>query len=323
MAGNSSGRPPILVDHTYDFHCAVQRIERDHPDAIPLGEGDNPKREAVILKAHISDSIPDHEIQSVEAERVRPVLWMNLVSLGGRGGPLPEVYSDMVKERMRFKDASFRDFLDLFNHRLASLWYRLRQKMLIGFVQKSAKNTPIGAAGLCLSGVAHTRLIENTTLKPSFLVAAQGLLWPSHRSVEGLKTLLEDYFHHRVKIEPWRGGWNHIEDKEATRLGGPWNVLGQNTILGKRSWNTTQGLRIHIYGVNAESDFDVTAWRDVIRLYAGLHMRVYVRLHYRTETICPISLKPINKFFLGRNTWLGPHSQTVVDPNYELLILGA
>lgn len=309
------------LDHTYEFHCAVQKIEQAHPDATPLGEGADPRKEAVILKAHVSDAIPDYEVDRIEADRTRPVLWMNLVSLGGRAGPLPEVYTDMLKERMRHKDTGFRDFLDIFNHRVASLWYRLRKKFLTGFVAKPAKQTPVGEAGLCLAGVSNTRLIENTTLKPSCLLAAQSLLWARHRSVEGLKTLLEDYFHHRVKIEPWQGGWNNVTmEEELTRLGGPWNRLGQDTILGKRSWNAVQGLRIHIYGVDAQSDFPVAEWRDVITLYIGVRIRVYVRLHYTPESIRGLKLRPSEGHFLGRNTWMTKNYTSVSDPCYEFLI---
>lgn len=309
------------LDHTYEFHCAVQRIEQRQPDATPLGEGSDPSREAVILKAHISDAIPDHEIDHIEDERIRPIMWMNLVSLGGRSGPLPEVYTDMIKERMRFKDTSFRDFLDIFNHRMASLWYRLRKKMLPGFVQKPASTTPVGEAGLCLAGVPHIHLLQGTTLKPSLMVAAQGLLWAQHRSLEGLQTLLEDYFHHPVKIEPWQGGWNNIHEDEASRLGGPWNRLGHDSILGKRSWNTVQGLRIHIDKVDAQAEFPIDEWRDVIRLYVGLHMRVYVHLHYLHHTIKRIRLRPAPGFFLGRNTWLAPDDTSSMQPSYEFLIL--
>lgn len=308
------------LDHTYDFHCAVQRIEQRNPEATPLGEGADPGHEAVILKAHVSDSIPDHEVNHIEADRTRPVIWMNLVSLGGRAGPLPEVYTDMLKERMRFKDTAFRDFLDVFNHRLASLWYRLRKKMLPGFVPKPASTTLVGEAGLCLAGVAHVELLEGTTLKPSLMVAAQGLLWAQHRSLEGLKTLLEDYFHHPVKLEPWQGGWNSIKDDEASRLGGPWNVLGQDAILGKRSWNTTQGLRIHVFNVDSQTQFPIPEWRDVIRLYVGVHMRVYVRLHYAHHTIKCIKLRPAQGFFLGRNTWLATNKISQMRPYYEFML---
>lgn len=309
------------IDHTYDFHCAIQRIEQMHPEAASLGEGDDPSHEAVILKSHISDAIPDHELHTIENERTRPIVWMNLVSLGGRGGPLPEVYSDMLKERQRYKDHAFRDFLDIFNHRLASLWYRLRQKTLAGFVQKPAKETPVGEAGLCLSGIPNTKILEKTTLKPSLLLAAQTLLWARHRSVESLKTLLEDYFHYSVKIEPWQGGWNNISDNETTRLGGPWNALGRDTILGKRSWNAMQGLHLHIYNVNAHMKFPEAQWRDVLRLYIGLHMRVHITLHYDRPNIQPIRLRPKKGFFLGRNTWLGPKPQINPNPQYTFLIL--
>lgn len=309
-----------LIDHTYDFHMAVQAIERDNPDAIPLGEGYDPEQEAVILKAHVSDAIPDHEIHSIEADRHRPVMWMNLISLGGRGGPLPEVYTDMLKERIRRKDLGFRDFLDVFNHRLASLWYRFRKKMLIGFVQKPSHETTVGEVGICLSGISNKKLIQNTTLDPAFLISSQTLLWARHRSLAGLTTILQDYFGYKIKVEPWQGGWNEVSERDVTRLGGPWNELGKNTILGSRSWNMTQGIRIHVYKVNAQKAFPFQIWKDIVRLYLGMRLKVYIRLHFVSETIKFVNLKKESVFRLGINTWLSCDPKDTMQCSYEFFV---
>ena len=41
---------------------------------------------------------------------------------------MPRHYTELLLQRIREKDFSLRDFLDLFNHRLTSLFYRAWEK---------------------------------------------------------------------------------------------------------------------------------------------------------------------------------------------------
>ena len=41
---------------------------------------------------------------------------------------LPYCYTELILERLREKDTSFASFLDIFNHRMISLFYRAWEK---------------------------------------------------------------------------------------------------------------------------------------------------------------------------------------------------
>eukprot|EP01037_Dinobryon_pediforme_P017334 gene17334-17525_t len=81
-----------MIKHVYefDFDQAIHILEALNPESIPLGEGDDPGKEAIHIKSRVSLAVPPTELDSLqEIPDQKPILWINFLSIAGIQGPLP------------------------------------------------------------------------------------------------------------------------------------------------------------------------------------------------------------------------------------------
>ena len=147
----------------------------------------------------------------------------NLLGLAGTTPSLPPFYSEVQLQRRRLRDRSFSSFLNIFDHRALSFFYRIFRKYnwLLAFEREPvAGNDPISRAVLALAGFAtpgsRTRLgIDDAVLVP--LAAHLGDQRRSAASVEMVLRTMTGFDLHIVQAEPM---WMTLPASEQTRLGG-------------------------------------------------------------------------------------------------------
>src|SRR5262249_33670737 len=113
------------------FFQAVRLIRRLLPGGKPVGRFFPPITESVRFLANPSLSFPASEIQelSVDTESGSPAtMKVNFFGLSSPQGVLPTPYTELILERVQKKDYGLRDFLDIFNHRMISFFYRAWEK---------------------------------------------------------------------------------------------------------------------------------------------------------------------------------------------------
>jgi len=115
--------------HCFDFFQALRLLERFRPEKKPVGQFTHPETEVARFRAHPSLAFPASQIQEAEWPEDGPVeLTVNFMGLIGPEGVLPNPYTSLIIERQREGDNTLRDFLDIFNHRMISLFYRAWRK---------------------------------------------------------------------------------------------------------------------------------------------------------------------------------------------------
>jgi type VI secretion system protein ImpH len=251
----------------FDFFQAVRLLELARPDAAPVGSGSDPTREAVRFRARVGLEFAVNDIVrggSNDRHR-RGVLEVAFMSLTGSEGTLPAPYCELVLERSRAEgmpgapsgpDDDARDFLDIFNHRLISLFYRGRKKhrpalgaggeqvallerllyQLIGF------NEGVAVRDLYRKGA-------DVPVQPRVLLRYAGLLAGGQRSMAGLQTMLGDALGAPVRGSQAPGRWLPLEARFQTALGprfGRNRALGVDTVLGGQAWDASGAIVLEI-----------------------------------------------------------------------------
>ena len=119
----------------FDFFQAVRVLERLSLKRTPVGFDGPPAEEVARFRAHLSMSFPPSQIIALDPpneERSSPLLTVTFMGLYGPSGVLPTHYTqllmDLVRDVRGPERRSLRDWLDLFDHRFISLFYRAWEK---------------------------------------------------------------------------------------------------------------------------------------------------------------------------------------------------
>ena len=326
METNTGRTAPSLETHffhrpfEFDFYQAIKILEALKPNCGRFGVEDDPLKEALHIRSRVSFSPASSDIYSIRSSAYShkpPTLTVNFFGLAGVQGPLPPPFAEMIIDQERAKNTAFRDFLDIFNHRLLSAWYRIRLKMTPGLSQKPLIHTPMGKIFYDLCGLGTKTFQKKLTIADEKIILLAPLLWERPRSLAGLKQILKAYFHSfhspslALTLEPFVGKWVSSPLSELSTLGktGQFNQLGRTLFLGKKIWIQNDGVKICFSNLSLK-DYEkflphgphFNHLTELIYLYGGVEMRPFLSLSIQKEEIPPARL---GKMILGHTAWLG------------------
>src|SRR5262249_39224290 len=145
---------------------------------------------------------------------------------------------ELAYERRRQKeDATIVDFLNLFQHRLISLFYRAwadaEPTVSLDRPSSDRFRTYVGA----LIGMAPEAAHDVDAVLDRAKLSRAGLFAAQQRSAEGLEAILADYFDVAVEVRQFAGAWLDIPRDLHCRLGSPSGAgLGTDATLGASTW---------------------------------------------------------------------------------------
>jgi type VI secretion system protein ImpH len=320
-ADHSLARVLFEEPYRFDFFQAVRLLERIYADRQPVGRGNEPGREAVRFRTLPSLKFPPSQIhelrrESAEDERGRrlpPEMVVAFMGLTGPLGLLPHSYTELIMERNREKDRTLHDFLDLFNHRAISLFYRAWEKYRFAVAYERGAEDRFTEFLFDLVGMGTRGLRGRLSLPDEGLLGYAGLVAQRPHSAVAAAAMIGDYFGVRAVVAQYAGQWLKFEAEDRTRLGGPNAQLGVNAVAGARVWDSQSKFRLRL-GPLSLKEFAAflpvgSAHRkagDLGRLMAGQELDFDVQLVLRAKEVpgCILTTRAKRKPMLGWTTWL-------------------
>ena len=346
--------PLFQEGRRFDFFQAVRLLERllytrsQHDPRWPpaaVGEDAPPQREVIRFRALPELSFPATAIHQVRQPPARgatdalpPVeMLVTFLGLTGPSGVLPHAYTRLELRRIRDKDTSMRDWLDLFHHRLISLFYRGWAKYRHPVTYERAQLDPaqeehdtgtlalFSFVGLATNGLRKRQEVEDE----SFLYYS-GLFARMHRSAVSLEMMLRDHFQLGVTVEQFQGHWLQlaVEDQallpDAEHRHGRNNRLGTDLVVGERIFDVQSKFRLRI-GPLRYSQFyqfmpggpNLGPVCQFTRSFVGPQLTFDVQLVLQGNEVPWLRLgtSGTQRPYLGWNTWLRnePFTQDVDD----------
>ena len=233
----------------FEFFQAVRLLEKLLPERATVGSRfAHPAREVAHFGAHASLAFPASEIQALEWPHEGPLrMIVNFMGLTGPEGVLPLPYTSLIIERLRSSDTSVRDFFDIFNHRIISLFYQAWRKYRFDAAYERGERNRFSRQLLSLAGLGTESLRDRQAVPDDALIYYAGLLTQRPRSAQALRQILEDYFEVPVEIEQFSGGWFSLDRDNQCCFDegvGDSQRLGLGAVAGDAIWDQQSRVRV-------------------------------------------------------------------------------
>jgi type VI secretion system protein ImpH len=353
-AGADLGSRLVHEPERFDFFQAVRLLERivrerrrhGEPGPVQAVGGDGPpERELVHFRALPSLGFPPSPVVEIRLRKGgSPPLPAELVvaflGLTGPCGVLPEHYTTLLLRRLRDRDTTLRDFLDLFHHRLISLSYRAWEKYRLPMRHERHCLGPAEGEDLptwavyCLAGMGTAGLRGRLDVADEAFLYYAGHFAHQTRSALTLEILLVDYFEMPLVVEQLHGQWLVLEPDDQSRMPGPDCPQGRNCrlgldlVAGERVWDLQTKFRLRVGPLTFAQFRRLMPSGDALRplcqmtrMYVGPEFDFDVQAVLLPEEVPACRLAADSEgAYLGWSTWVRsqPFGQPVEDAVFHL-----
>ncbi len=303
--------------YEFEFFQAVRLLERLLPEREPVGRFVNPSAEVARFGVNPSPAFPASQIQSLEiAKNGTPRLSVNFMGLIGPLGLLPLYYTELVLERIRARDNTLRDFLDVFHHRMISLFFAAWEKYRFNIAYERGERDRFSHHLLDLLGVGTPGLEDRQDVPDDSLLFYGGLLALHARSATALEQILGDYFDVPVEVEQFVGAWYPMDSDSQCELGAGEDYsaqLGFGAVVGNEIWDQQSRARIRLGPLTLAQYRDFLPGgaahrqlRALTKFFAGNEYDMEVQLILRRDEVpaCDLAAGEGDGLQLGWTTWV-------------------
>jgi type VI secretion system protein ImpH len=310
--------PPLIREllergPAFSFFQAVRLLQALDPKAPRVGRQGPASLEAVRLRPSLS-----YAFQNADLERVRRLpggkfeVVSTFLGLYGTASPLPSYFTEQLFFEQDEEKGFLRGFLDLFHHRLLSLFYRAWEKYRYDAQFTSDGEDPLSTRLSAMLATDAESLPKDHAVPAVRLLAYAGVLTQQPRSAAALNALLSDYFEGLpVAVVPFAGGRTPVPADQRNALGSRNSRLGEDLVVGESVSDPGGAFRVEIGPAGLEDFLSflpgkprLAELRELCDLMNDGGLDLEVELELKEDEVPPLRLSD-GPARLGWSTWLG------------------
>ena len=321
-AGNSTqsleGLLAQLKEKPYEFGFfhALRLLECMNSKGPRLGESKKPADDPIRLAQDPEMTFAAATLSRYEesAKQQIPRLLVRFLGLLGPNGPLPLHLTEFARARQRppYHDHCFAWFLDIFHHRMLSLFYRAWaiNEPTVSYDRPESDRFSLYVGAL--AGRGMPAMLQQDEMPAASKLYYCGLLANQARNAEGLQMMVHGFFGIPARVMEFIGEWLTPRAKHLCRLGIDRSgcVLGQSAFIGVQVWSCQHKFRIALGPMDYDDYLSflpagprLQHLKALVRNYAGDELAWDVNLILQREETPSTRLN--GHFRLGWTTWLG------------------
>ena len=293
--------------YKFSFFKAVSLLESLFPVKSPLGQTLEPDKEAVRFSVKPSLAFPGSDISKLEQSADDGPAQMEVTFMGliGPAGVMPHWYTELVYGRIWKKDHSLAGFLNIFHHRLISLFYLAWKKYRFEASYLPDARDRLSHCLLSLAGLGTPGLVERIGLPAESLAFYSGLLSRSIPSAQAIESAVEYFAGTDVNIEQFIERMLPISPEDQTRLGAANSHLGVDAVCGSYIRECTTKFRVNLGPVGYENFLRFLPTGDLLPPIFAL-VRCMVGIEYEFDITVFLNRDEVPPCILGEDTPTAP-----------------
>jgi len=300
--------------YRFDFYQALRRLESVHRNKPRLGRALRTADEAVRLSQEPTMAFAPSTLAGFYTGRpgIPPRLSVFFFGMFGPNGPLPLHLTEYARSRLRTDDdPTFSRFLDIFHHRLLSLFFRAWADAQPTVSFDRPDEDRFGTYVASLFGLGLETLRDRDAMPDLTKLHFSGRLACQTKHAEGLAAIVGAYYRCPSRVVEFVGQWLLLPYANRLRLGETPNTgtLGRNAVLGARIWDAQQKFRLVMGPMDFKTFFSLLpvgeslpALVALVRNYIGNELDWDLNLILMKEEVPPVKLGEMG--LLGWTTWL-------------------
>lgn len=301
--------------YRFSFFRAVHVLEHMFPDKKPLGKTLSPGEEVVRFSVKPGLAFPPSDISDLkQVNEERPVdMEVTFMGLIGPSGVLPYWYNELAVERIRQKDFSLTAFLDIFHHRLISLFYLAWKKNRFPVNYLSGAKDRLSGYLLSILGLGTPGLAGAIGLPEESLIFYSGLLSRPVPSAVAIEAVVEYFSGTRAGVHQFIDRIIPLDPEDQTQLGLANGQIGMNAVCGSCAWESQTKFRVNL-GPMVYDDFlrflpsgdMLRPIFSLVRYMVGIEYEFEIRVILKRDEVplCTIGMETPTSPRLGWSTWV-------------------